>query len=70
MAYNPYGRDKINYKHSFSTRYLDMKKQVMLGEEFWELIGGKGTYQNLLEIYYEVGREKGPDMLDKLALGY
>lgn len=70
MAYNPFGIDKAEYKHSFAVNYLDLKKQVLIGEEFWELIGGRNTYQELLEIYYEVGREKGPDMLDRLALGY
>jgi hypothetical protein len=30
----------------------------------------EGTYEELLEIYREAGREKGPDLLDKLALGY
>lgn len=70
MAYNPFGANKAEYKHSFAVNYLDLKKQVLIGEEFWELIGGKNTYQELLEIYYEIGREKGSDMLDQLALGY
>jgi hypothetical protein len=36
----------------------------------WEYLGGSGTYDELIHIYREVGREKGPDVLDKLALGY
>jgi hypothetical protein len=70
MAYNPYGNNKKDYKHSFALNYLDLKKQILIGQEFWELLGGKNTYQELLEIYYEVGKQKGPDMLDQLALGY
>ena len=69
-AYNPWGVDKSTYKHSFTVKYMDLENQVLLGKEFWDLIGGAGTYEEILEIYQEVGREKGPDMLDQLALGY
>ncbi|MBI5177141.1 TdeIII family type II restriction endonuclease, partial [Candidatus Micrarchaeota archaeon] len=50
--------------------YLDFENEVILGKEFWDLIGGKGTYEDVLEIYREVGKQKGPDMLDQLALNY
>jgi len=69
-AYNPYGVDKNTYKHSFVVNYMDLKDEVLLGKEFWDLVGGKGTYEEIIEIYKEVGKEKGPDMLDRLALGY
>jgi hypothetical protein len=69
-AYNPYGIDKSTYKHSFVVNYMDLEDEVLLGKEFWDLVGGHGTYEEILEIYQEVGREKGPDMLDQLALGY
>jgi len=70
MAYNPYGDDKAHYKHSFALNYMDVNNQVLIGKEFWEMVGGRGTYEEVLEIYREVGREKGSDMLDQLALGY
>lgn len=70
MAYNPYGDDRADYKHSFTMNYLDFKNQVIIGKEFWELVGGPGTLDEVLGIYREVGREKGPDMLDQLALNY
>ena len=69
-AYNPYGIDKSAYKHSFVRNYMDLENEVLLGKEFWDLIGGEGTYEEVLGIYQEVGREKGPDMLDQLALRY
>lgn len=69
-AYNPYGIDKNTYKHSFAVNYMDLEHQVLIGKEFWDLVGGKGTYEEVLSIYKEVGREKGPDMLDQIALGY
>jgi hypothetical protein len=49
---------------------MDMANQVLIGKEFWDLVGGDRTYETVLEIYREVGREKGPDMIDQLALGY
>lgn len=70
MAYNPYGDSKSDYRHSFALNYMDIKNQVLIGREFWDLVGGKGTYDEVIEIYREVGREKGPDMIDQLALGY
>lgn len=70
MAYNPYGDDRSTYTHSFACNYMDLKHQVIIGREFWELVGGKGTYEEILSIYREVGKEKGPEMIDQLALNY
>jgi hypothetical protein len=66
MAYNPYG-SRANYKHSFAIKHLDMKNQILLEDEFWDIVGGKGTYAELLEIYREVGDEKGRQIMDRLA---
>jgi hypothetical protein len=70
MAYNPYGTRLEDYRHSFSLQYLDMQNEVLLGADFWALVGGEGTYEELLEIYREVGREKGKAMIDALAFGF
>lgn len=70
MGYNPYGMTRTSYTHSFSLQYLDMKNQVLLGPEFWSYIGGDGTYEELLEVYREVGREMSKTIVDALAFGY
>ena len=70
MAYNPYGHRRADYRHSFSLQYLDMENEVLLGDEFWQIIGGKGTYEELLDIYREVGREKSKAMMDALLFGF
>jgi hypothetical protein len=49
---------------------MDFENEVLIGKEFWDIVGGPGTYEEILSIYQEVGREKGPDMLDQLAMGY
>ncbi|MGQ9584589.1 MAG: TdeIII family type II restriction endonuclease [Anaerolineae bacterium] len=69
MAYNPYGARVEDYRHRFALQYLDMENQVLLGAQFWTLVGGEGTYEELLDIYAEVGREKGKAMIDTLAFG-
>jgi len=70
MAYNPYGGRLEDYRHSFALRYLDMRHQVLLGADFWTLIGGEGTYEELLAIYREVGQAKRKYMIDTLAFGF
>ena len=51
-------------------QYMDLEDEVLIGKEFWDIVGGEGTYEEVLEIYQEVGREKGSSMIDQLALGY
>ncbi len=56
MSYNPYG-SREDYKWSIVRRHLDIEAQVLLGPEFWELIGGPGTYESVLAIFDEIGEE-------------
>ena len=56
MAYNPYGNG--SYKHSFSVKYLDISNQVLIGKDFWDFLGGKDTYEELLEIFTSIGKTK------------
>lgn len=58
LPYNPYGtRDK--YDWSFPKRWFNMEKDkvVLIGDEFWEKIGGIGTYQAFIEAVNEIGTE-------------
>jgi hypothetical protein len=56
LPYNPYGK-REDYAWSFPARWFDMKKDevVLIGDEFWEKIGGPGTYQALIEAINEIG---------------
>ncbi|WP_199291653.1 MULTISPECIES: TdeIII family type II restriction endonuclease [unclassified Limnothrix] len=58
LPYNPYGQ-KQNYAWSFPQRWFDMQNDpvVLIGDEFWNLLGGAGTYQALIEAVNEVGSE-------------
>jgi hypothetical protein len=60
LPYNPYG-EKKDYQWSFPLRWFNMHEDesVLIGNEFWDLIGGKDTYSkfvqeiNLLGIDYK-----------------
>lgn len=58
LPYNPYGK-KENYSWSFPARWFDMKHDevVLIGDEFWEKIGGKGTYSAFINAVNEIGPE-------------
>ena len=49
LAYNPYGK-KEDYNWNFPFRWFDMKNDssVLIGDEFWEFIGGEGTYHKFI----------------------
>lgn len=58
LPYNPYGA-RENYSWSFPARWFNMRKDevVLIGEEFWEKIGGLGTYRAFIDAVNEIGRE-------------
>lgn len=57
LPYNPY-RIKENYSWNFPKRWFDMKHDpcVLIGEETWDLIGGKGTYQFFINEVNKLGK--------------
>jgi hypothetical protein len=58
LPYNPY-RQRENYSWSFPSRWFNMRedKVVLIGDEFWEKIGGLGTYQAFITAINEIGKE-------------
>lgn len=56
LPYNPYGR-RQDYNWSFPARWFNMKEDeaVLIGDEFWEKIGGMGTYQSFINAINEIG---------------
>ena len=53
VPYNPYGASR--YTHAYALPFFDFANEVMLGEQFWEFVGGEGTYECLLGVYARVG---------------
>ncbi len=58
LPYNPYGK-RENYSWSFPQRWFNMKtdKVVLIGNEFWDFLGGPGTYQEFIDIINSLGKE-------------
>lgn len=58
LAYNPYGK-KEDYNWGFPMRWFDMHNDpsVLIGDEFWELIGGKGTYEDFIYEINSLGKD-------------
>ena len=70
MAYNPYGLTRADYRWSFARGYTPFDPAVVIGDEFWNIVGGPTAYEELLGIYQEVGHDKSKYMLDALAFGF
>lgn len=34
-----------------------MSEEVVVGPEFWDMLGGKGAYEDLLKVFEEAGIE-------------
>lgn len=59
LAYNPFGKTKRDYNWSFADRWFNMQKDpcVLIGDETWNFIGGKGTYQGFITEVNKLGVE-------------
>jgi hypothetical protein len=49
IPYNPYGHGE--FAHPFARPFFDFEHDTMIGEQFWDFIGGPGAYFELLELY-------------------
>lgn len=58
LAYNPYGQ-KSDYKWTFPMRWFNMHEDesVLIGNEFWDLIGGPETYKIFIAEVNKLGKE-------------
>ncbi|MFZ2451784.1 MAG: TdeIII family type II restriction endonuclease [Methylovulum miyakonense] len=59
LPYNPYGTNKQDYQWAFPKRWFDMCADpcVLIGKEFWDFIGGNGTYGNFINEVNHLGKE-------------
>lgn len=53
IPYNPYAPK--SYSRWTMAGILDVDNELKVAEEFWNLLGGKDTYQQLLDIFEKVG---------------
>ncbi len=59
LPYNPYGSDKKDYKWSFPMRWFNMCDDpcVLIGNDFWDFIGGSGAYTQFVSEVNKLGKE-------------
>lgn len=66
IPYNPY--EPKSYERWTLQGLFDLREEVLVGVEFWDLLGGKGTYEDLLKVFEEAGLELY-DEIDKKMKG-
>ena len=66
IPYNPY--EPKPYERWTLQGLFDLKEEVLVGVEFWDLLGGKRTYEDLLKVFEEAGLELY-DEIDKKMKG-
>lgn len=65
IPYNPY--DPQPYNRWTMRGMLDLQNELKVAEEFWDFLGGQGTYQQLLNIFERVGIELRPEIDEYFA---
>ncbi len=60
IPYNPY--EPKPYERWTLRGLFDLNEEIMVGEEFWNFLGGEGTYEKLLETFEMAGIELRPQL--------
>jgi len=57
LYYNPGGLNRQDYNWTMPSKLFDMHNDpcVLIGKEYWNMIGGEKAYQNLLDVFKDVG---------------
>ncbi len=62
ISYNPY--EPQPYERWTLKGMLDLPNELKVADEFWDFIGGEGAYQDILNIFEQVGIELRPEIDD------
>ncbi len=46
---------------------FDLNNEIKVAEEFWDFLGGKNTYEELLQVFENVGIELRPEIDEKFS---
>lgn len=65
IPYNPY--EPKPYERWTIKGMLDYKYELMVGKEFWDFLGGEGTYEDLLICFEHAGIKLRPEIDDYFA---
>ena len=64
IPYNPYHPEP--YERWTLKGLFDLEEEILVGQEFWDFLGGKGTFEELLGLFEEVGREISTEIENKI----
>ncbi|MCX7886266.1 MAG: TdeIII family type II restriction endonuclease [Verrucomicrobiae bacterium] len=65
IPYNPY--EPKPYNRWTMRGMIDLRKQLYVGKEFWDFLGGDGAYEQLLGVFEAVGVELKPEIDARFA---
>ncbi|OAV63178.1 MjaII restriction endonuclease [Bacteroidales bacterium Barb6XT] len=60
IPYNPY--EPQPYNRWTMRGMIDLNKELKVAAEFWDFLGGEGTYNDLLDCFERVGIELRPEI--------
>jgi len=60
IPYNPY--EPKPYARWTLQEMFDLPDEIKVGEEFWDFLGGKGTYLQLLDVFEQTGLQLRPEI--------
>lgn len=63
FPYNPYHPE--SYSRFTEVGMMDHPNDFLIGDEYWDFIGGSNTFNPLLEVFDEVGKEFKQKLIDK-----
>lgn len=55
LPFNPYFSGE--YRRWTVTTFFRVGEDLLVGKAFWDFVGGEGAYEELLEVFEEVGKE-------------
>lgn len=64
IPYNPY--EPKPYERWTLQGLFDLKNEVLVGKEFWDYLGGNGTYEDLLKVFEQAGLDLRKEIDDKI----
>lgn len=64
FPYNPYYPRP--YERFTMQGLVEVRRELLIGEEYWDFLGGDGTFGELLKVFDEVGRWFKKDIAEKI----
>jgi type II restriction enzyme len=65
IPYNPYEPEP--YQRWTLQGLFDLKNEILIADEFWNFLGGDSTYEDLLDVFEQVGIALRPEIDAKFA---